>query len=33
VKASTTGVWRLRYGGNSIAGPATAVGDAVQVNR
>jgi hypothetical protein len=33
VKASTTGVWRLSYGGNSVAGPAVAVGDSVQVNR
>jgi hypothetical protein len=31
VPASSTGVWRLRYGGSTIAGPATAVGDTVQV--
>ena len=31
VPASRTGVWRLRYGGSTIAGPATAVGDTVQV--
>lgn len=33
VPASTTGVWRLRYGGNSLAGPAVANGDAVKVTR
>jgi hypothetical protein len=31
VPASSTGVWRLRYGGSTIAGPATVVGDTVQV--
>ena len=29
--ATSTGTLRLRYGGNTIAGPATTVGDAVQV--
>ena len=33
VPATTTGVWRLRYGGNSVAGPAYAIGDSVQVTR
>jgi hypothetical protein len=33
VKATATGVWRLRYGGNSVAGPAYPTGDTVQVNR
>ena len=31
VPASRTGVWRLRYGGNTVAGPATVAGDSVQV--
>lgn len=31
VPASRTGVWRLRYGGSTVAGPAAAVGDSVQV--
>ncbi len=31
VPASRTGVLRLRYGGSTVAGPATAVGDSVQV--
>jgi hypothetical protein len=31
VPASRTGVWRLRYGGSTVAGPAIAVGDTVQV--
>ena len=29
--ATRTGVWRLRYGGNALAGAATAVGDTVAV--
>ncbi len=32
VPASSTGVWRLRYGGNTIAGSAVTLGDSVQVN-
>jgi hypothetical protein len=31
VPADMTGVWRLSYGGNSVAGPSVATGDAVQV--
>jgi hypothetical protein len=31
VTASTTGVWRLRYGGNSIAAGSVSTGDSVQV--
>jgi hypothetical protein len=31
VPATATGVWRVRYGGNAVAGPATAVGDTVAV--
>jgi hypothetical protein len=31
VTARQTGVWRLVYGGNTIAGPATTTGDAVKV--
>jgi hypothetical protein len=31
VTASQTGVWRLVYSGNTIAGPATTTGDAVKV--
>jgi hypothetical protein len=33
VPADTTGVWRLSYGGNTVAGPAVATGDSVQVVR
>jgi hypothetical protein len=33
VPATATGVWRLWYGGNTVAGPAVTVGDSVQVNR
>ena len=29
--ATRTGVWRVRYGGNALAGAATAVGDTVAV--
>ena len=31
VPATSTGVWRVRYGGNALAGAATAVGDTVAV--
>jgi hypothetical protein len=31
VTAKRTGVWRIRYGGNSVAGSALSVGDAVGV--
>ncbi len=31
VTATRTGVWRVRYGGNALAGAATAVGDTVAV--
>jgi hypothetical protein len=31
VPATRTGVWRVRYGGNAVAGAATAVGDTVAV--
>ena len=31
VPADSSGTWRLRYGGNTVAGPAVTVGDAVQV--
>jgi hypothetical protein len=31
VTATQTGAWRLRYGGNDVAGAATAVGDTVAV--
>ena len=31
VPARSTGVWRVRYAGNAIAGPAVVVGDAVSV--
>ena len=31
VPATRTGVWRVRYGGNAVAGAATAVGDTVTV--
>ncbi len=31
VPADATGTWRLRYGGNTVAGPAVTVGDTVQV--
>jgi hypothetical protein len=31
VPASVTGIWRLSYGGNTVAGPAVVVGDSVQV--
>ena len=31
VPAESSGTWRLRYGGNTVAGPAVTVGDAVQV--
>ncbi|MET0765378.1 MAG: hypothetical protein ABWY29_10960 [Blastococcus sp.] len=33
VPASATGVWRLSYGGNTIAGSSLTVGDAVTVTR
>ena len=33
VPANVTGTWRLRYGGNTVAGPAVSVGDTVQVVR
>jgi hypothetical protein len=33
VPATTTGTWRLSYGGNTVAGAATSPGDAVQVVR
>ncbi|WP_448610059.1 hypothetical protein [Geodermatophilus sp. URMC 60] len=33
VPASVTGIWRLSYGGNTVAGPAVATGDSVQVVR
>jgi len=33
VPANATGTWRLRYGGNSVAGPAVSAGDTVQVVR
>ncbi len=31
VPATLTGVWRVRYGGNAVAGAATAIGDTVAV--
>jgi hypothetical protein len=31
VPANTTGLWRLRYGGNAIAAPSVVLGDAVEV--
>ncbi|RBY80124.1 hypothetical protein DQ239_03290 [Blastococcus sp. TF02-09] len=31
VPAEATGTWRLRYGGNTLAGPAVSTGDSVQV--
>jgi hypothetical protein len=33
VPATTTGVWRVSYGGNTVAGPSLTVGDAVTVKR